>query len=167
MSKSKKLLEIIKKAVREEVRTVVREELSLALGTKKELTSEHIAHGLSLTEMSKTSKLSRKKETVKPKKRTNVEYTNNAELNKVLNETANEEWKTVNGQTYADGRSGLASAMGMGSAEQMFGGKPSAQQMLPNDRKGVQLSDEMADVLTRDYSTLLKKVDEKAGKMRP
>ena len=38
MSKSKKLLEIIKKAVREEVRTVVREELREVLGNEKKLT---------------------------------------------------------------------------------------------------------------------------------
>ena len=35
MSNTKKLLEIIRKAVRQEVRTVVREELQIALGTKK------------------------------------------------------------------------------------------------------------------------------------
>ena len=100
------------------------------------------------------------------KKQKDFEFTRDPVLNKVLNETANakDEWKTMGGGAYTDGKSGLASAMGMGSAEQMFGGKPSAQQMLPNDRKGVQLSDEMADVLTKDYSALMKAIDKKKGK---
>ena len=55
----------------------------------------------------------------------------------------------------------------MQSPEQMFGGKPTAEQMLPNDRKHVQLDDGMKDILTRDYSQLMKKVDEKAKNKRP
>ena len=35
MTKSKKLLEIIKKAVREEIRTVIKEELAAVLGENK------------------------------------------------------------------------------------------------------------------------------------
>ena len=55
MTKSKKLLEIIKKAVREEIRTVIKEELAAVLGENK-LKIEHIDHGLNLTELAKTSK---------------------------------------------------------------------------------------------------------------
>ena len=49
----------------------------------------------------------------------------------------------------------------------MFGGKPTVEQMLPNDRKHVQVSDDMAEILTKDYSELMKKVDENAKKKRP
>ena len=139
MSTSKKLLEIIKKAVREEVRTAVREELKEVLGTKKKLTSEHIAHGFNLTDMANAPKNPYEQGTRQNKtKKTQFEYTK-----------------------------GLAAMMGMQTPDQMFGGKPSVQQMLPNDRKHVEVSDDMADILTRDYSQLMKKVDEKAKNKRP
>jgi|TARA_R110000822_G_scaffold43522_5_gene117420 hypothetical protein len=168
MSTSKKLLEIIKKAVREEVRTVVREELKEALGTKKELTPEHIKHGMSLAEMANSPKNPYEQgTTAKKKKRKTVEFTKDPVLNKILNETANEEWKTMGGGTFTNGKAGMASAMGLQSPEQMFGGKPTVEQMLPNDRKHVQVSDDMAEILTKDYSELMKKVDENAKKKRP
>jgi hypothetical protein len=167
MSKSKKLLEIIKKAVREEVRTAVREELREALGTKKELTQEHIKHGMSLTEMANSPKNPYEQGTTAKKKRKTVEFTKDPVLNKILNETANEEWKTMGNKTFSDGKAGMASMMGMQSPDQAFGGKPSIQQMLPNDRKHVAVSEDMAEILTKDYSALLKKVEEKASKKRP
>ena len=168
MSTSKKLLEIIKKAVREEVRTVVREELKEALGTKKELTPEHIKHGMSLAEMANSPKNPYEQgTTAKKKKRKTVEFTKDPVLNKILNETANEEWKTMGNKTFSDGKAGMASMMGMQSPDQAFGGKPSIQQMLPNDRKHVAVSEDMAEILTKDYSALLKKVEEKASKKRP
>ena len=70
-------------------------------------------------------------------------------------------------RSFTDGKQGLAAMMGMQSPDQMFGQKPSAEQMLPNDRKHVQLDDNMKDVLTRDYSQLMKKVDEKVKNKRP
>ena len=167
MSTSKKLLEIIKKAVREEVRAVVRQELSEALGTKKQLTPEHIKHGMNLTEMAKSPKNPHEQGTVKPKKRKIVEFTKDPVLNKILNETANEDWKTMGGKTFSDGKAGMASMMGMQSPGEIFGGKPTIEQMLPQDRKHVQVSDDMAEVLTKDYSALMKKIDEKANKKRP
>jgi len=169
MSTSKKLLEIIKKAVREEVRAVVRQELSEALGTKKQLTPEHIKHGMNLTEMAKSPKNPHEQGTVKPKKRKIVEFTKDPVLNKILNETANskDEWPTMGGKSFTNGKAGMASAMGMQSPGEMFGGKPTVEQMLPQDRKHIQVSDDMAEVLTKDYSALMKKIDEKASKKRP
>jgi len=167
MSTSKKLLEIIKKAVREEVRTAVREELKEVLGTKEQLTSEHIKHGFNLTEMAKAPTNPYEQGTRQNKnKPSQFEYTRDPVLNKVLNETANskEEWPTMGGQAYTNGQGGLASAMGMNSPEQMFGGKPTVEQMLPKDRKHVQVSDDVAEMLTKDYSALMKKIDEKKGK---
>jgi hypothetical protein len=101
------------------------------------------------------------------KKRQSVEFTKDPVLNKILNETANEEWKTMGNKTFTDGRSGMAAMMGLNTPDQTFGAKPTIAQMLPNDRKHIQVSDEMADILTKDYSALLKKVDEKANKTRP
>ena len=60
----------------------------------------------------------------------------------------------------ADARSGLASMMGYGDTVAQTG-KPSIEQMMPNDRKHVSVDSKMADVLTRDYSELVKKMNEK------
>ena len=54
------------------------------------------------------------------------------------------------------GRSGLASAMGLQSPDEVFGGKPSIQQMLPDDRKHIKIDKNLEGILTRDYSDLMK-----------
>ena len=84
------------------------------------------------------------------------EYTENKELNSVLNETARsmkggEEWPTMG---KAEFRSNMAQAMG-GTMDQMFGGNTTAA-MLPNDRKNVQVDTHVEKALTRDYSELVK-----------
>ena len=47
MKKTEKLLELIRKVVREEVRSVIQEEL----GSKKKLTKEAIKHGMNLNDI--------------------------------------------------------------------------------------------------------------------
>ena len=59
------------------------------------------------------------------------------------------------------GRAGLASMMGMESPDQMFGEKPSVQQMIPDDKKHVEIPDDISTALTRDYSQLMKAIDKK------
>ncbi len=164
MKKTSKLVEIIKKAVREEVRTVVREELKAALG-KKSLTKENIEHGINLVDIQNSPKNPHEQGTQKPKKQ-DFTFSKDPVLNKILNETASEqeEWKTMGDKTFnrADAMSGLASKMGYGDVSKGTpAGKPSIEQMLPKDRKHADISNEMANVLTRDYSDLMKKIDEK------
>ena len=163
MKKTEKLLELIRKVVREEVRAVIKEELS---GERK-LTKEAIKHGMNLHDIANSPKNPYEQGTRKRKSKDDFQFTKDPVLNKVLNETANEDWPTMGGKSFSGGKEGLASMMGMQSPEQMFGGKPTAEQMLPNDRKHVQLDDGMKDILTRDYSQLMKKVDEKAKNKRP
>ena len=106
--------------------------------------------------------------TRKRKQKEDFQFTKDPVLNKVLNETANkDEWPTMGDRSFTDGKQGLAAMMGMQSPDQKKKKKPSAEQMLPNDRKHVQVDDNMADILTRDYSQLMKKVDEKAKNKRP
>jgi len=101
-----------------------------------------------------------------PAKREDFTFTSDPAINKILNETANsqqdEEWKTMGNKEFnrEDARSGLASMMGYGDIPAQTG-KPSIEQMLPSDRKHVDVGSKMADVLTRDYSTLVKKMNEK------
>ena len=164
MKKTEKLLELIRKVVREEVRAVIKEELT----GQKQLTKEAIQHGMNLHDIANSPKNPYEQGTRKMKKKNDFQFTKDPVLNKVLNETANkDDWPTMGGKPFEGGREGLAAMMGMQSPEQMFGGKPSVEQMLPNDRKHVQVDDNMADILTRDYSQLMKKVDEKAKSKRP
>ena len=164
MKKTEKLLELIRKVVREEVRSVIQEEL----GSKKKLTKEAIKHGMNLNDIVNAPKNPYEQGTRKRKQKEDFQFTKDPVLNKVLNETANkDEWPTMGDRSFTDGKQGLAAMMGMQSPDQMFGQKPSAEQMLPNDRKHVQLDDNMKDVLTRDYSQLMKKVDEKTKNKRP
>jgi len=136
--KKSDLIEVIRKVVRKEVKSALKEELS-----KKQPSS----NGEFGQMMEHAQGLFNKKE-----------YTDNKVLNEALNQTAKEKeaWPTMGGKTFTDGRAGLASAMGMQSPDQMFGGKPSAQQMMPDDRKHIKIDDDLAGILTRDYSSLMK-----------
>jgi hypothetical protein len=153
--KKSDLVKIIKEAVREEVRAVLKEELGQAKSpsTPNEFSNmmEH-AEGLF------------------GKKQSKKQFVKDPVLNEVLNETANspgaEEWPTMGGKTLQSkhakaGKPGLASLMGMESMDQAFGSKPSIQQMLPDDKKHVEVPEEIGKALTRDYSTLMKAMDKK------
>ena len=141
------------------IRKVVKEEISLAI--RKEL--RPIIKEVKLKAATKTAK--------KPvEKVSSKNFTSDDTLNSILNETAQqlqsertEEWPTMgNGQmTSENARHGLASLMGMNDPNQMFGGKPSAAQMLPDDRKGAAVPAALEKALTRDYSDLVKAMDKK------
>jgi len=138
--KKSDLVEVIRKVVRKEVKLAIKEELS-----KKQPSSDGEFNNM----MEHAEGLFNNK---------NKKYTKNTALNEALNDTANskEEWPTMGGKTLSDGRAGLASMMGMESPDQVFGGKPTVEQMLPDDRKHIKIDDNLAGVLTRDYSALMK-----------
>ena len=150
--KKSDFVKIIREAVRAEMRAVLKE----VSGNKKSTVNEF------------TNVMSHAEDLFKPKKKVkNQKFTDNAALNDVLNETANQEaWPTMGGKTItansaAGGKSGLAAAMGLGSMDQAFGGKPSVQQMLPDDKKHVEVPEEVGKALTRDYSELMKAINKK------
>ena len=92
-------------------------------------------------------------------------FSSNPMLNEALQETA-ESWPTMGNRDLtakdaAAGRAGLAAVMGMQSPEEMFGGKPSAQEMIPQDKQHVDVPEEISAALTRDYSDLMKAIDKK------
>jgi hypothetical protein len=154
--KKSNLLEVIKKVVRKEVRLAIKEELNKKEPSKTSQFGEMMEHADGL--FNNENKQS---------------YVNDPILNDVLNETANQprnnttgaEWPTMGGRELnssdAPAGPGLASLMGMGNPNEMFGGKPSLQQMVPEDRQNVQIDDELATALTRDYSGLMKAIDKK------
>ena len=69
--------------------------------------------------------------------------------------------KTLNSNDAMGGKSSLAASMGMGSMDQAFGGKPTAQQMAPTDRQHIEVPKEVEKALTRDYSDLMKVINKK------
>ena len=83
-------------------------------------------------------------------------FTKNSILNEVMNETAaTEEWKTLGGGTYDSSR------MGEVMASQYQGIMNNNSSTAP-----VSVDGQTADFLNKDYSTLLKKVEEKAKTTR-
>ena len=152
--KKSELVKIIREAVRAEIKVVLKE----ILGTKKSKITEFsnvMSHAETLFKPKKTKKIVKQ------------QFTENSVLNDVLNETANQtEWPTMGGKTISAnsapaGKSGLAAAMGLGNMDETFGGKPSAQQMLPADRQHVSVPKDVEKALTRDYSDLMKVINKK------
>jgi len=155
--KKSELVKIIREAVRAEIKVVLKE----ILGAKKSNITEFS------NTMSHAETLFKPKKSKKTKKIAKQQFTENSVLNDVLNETANQtEWPTMGGKTLSAnsapaGKSGLAAAMGLGNMDETFGGKPSAQQMLPADRQHVEVPKDVEKALTRDYSDLMKAINKK------
>ena len=95
-------------------------------------------------------------------------YSKDVTLNEILNETAGqmEEYKTAGRQMNASdalgGRTGMAAAMGMNPQQSQ--GPLNAQEMVPSDRRGVQIPDAVSNALTKDYRGLMKAINKKNNK---
>jgi hypothetical protein len=139
---------IIRKVIREEVKAAVRTEFKEALSPNKKEDHKIIDHGLDLHE--KVGKFEKKN------------YSKNPLLNNLLNETAQTPIPTMNGATYTSKdavggiRSKFAAAM---DPNKDFGGAPSAQEMIPDDKKHVQVPDYIQNALTKDYSGVVKEMN--------
>ena len=141
--KKSDLVRVIREVIRQEVKKVLKEELKKALPQKENDPNEF-------------SKMMEHADTLFNGPKKSQQFTNNPALNEAMNQTANDDWPTMGGKTFTDGRAGLASAMGIQSPDQMFGGKPTVDQMIPQDRKHIKIDDDLAGILTRDYSALMK-----------
>jgi len=156
--KKSDLIRVIREVVKKEVALAVKKEVRNVLNPKKADT---------ITEFSKVMEHAEELFTEKPVKK----FTKDPILNEVLNETANA-WPTMGNKTLDStdawaGRAGLASAMGIKSPEEMFGAKgekPSLEQMLPADKKHVEVPEAVGKALTRDYSDLMKVMNKKQRK---
>ena len=163
-----KLAQVIRKIVREEVRKEVRTLLNERKAPKAKVTKNEFKKGLkhALGLQDGIERAARKPKVQK-------QYTKNAALNAILNETAgeieagNQEYPTMNQQVYtADSsqgfdRASLAAKMGYGDMNPS--GTPSIQEMIPrtNVAGGINhatsVDPGVAKALTRDYSELVKK----------
>ena len=92
------------------------------------------------------------------------EFSKNSVLNDVLNETATaDDWKTMGGGTYDSSRANEVMSSQYGDMMNGGSNKVNANEMVAS--MGVhpdKVDDKIKDIFTKDYSGLLKKMDEKA-----
>ena len=122
------------------IREVVREEIRLGL---KEVIGEV-----------------KKQPVQKPKKKQN--YTKNSVLNEVLNETNADDWETMGGSKYTSDRMG--EIVGNSYKDLVNDDSGNANGSLAVEM-GVNPNDPAAAFLKKDYRKLMKKVEEKKGKI--
>ena len=124
------------------IREVVREEIRLGL---KEVIGEV-----------------KKQPVQKSKPRTKQKYTKNSVLNEVLNETNAEDWETMGGSKYTADRMG--EIVGNSYKDLVNDDSGNANGSLAVEM-GVNPNDPAAAFLKKDYRKLMKKVEEKKGKI--
>ncbi len=157
--KKNQFIKLIRETVSKEVRRAVRMELNEILNppdNSVKTFNEQIQNGVQMQRQAEVSQ-------------PDVEYTKNATLNELLNETANDmkAYPTAGGRTLtaADaigGKGQLAAAMGLPSLGQN-GGPATVQEMVPADRQGAPIPDAVSKALTKDYRGLMKAINKKRG----
>lgn len=153
--KKSDLVRVIREVIRQEVKKIVKEELKAVLPKKENNPNEF------------SNMMEHANELFNGKKKEDRNFTDNKVLNNVLNETANNltDWPKMGNKTLTskDAIAGpdLAGKFGLQSPNEMFGSKPTAQQMVPSDRQHVEVPKEVEKALTRDYSDLMKAIDKK------
>tara|TARA_B100000287_G_scaffold210475_1_gene198647 strand:+ start:430 stop:879 length:450 start_codon:yes stop_codon:yes gene_type:complete len=137
--------------IRQVIRKIVREEVQVAL--KKELTE--VFKSLKSKPISETKRVIKKRKPAKLAK--------DPVLNKILNETRNEqsdgyeEYPTMGGKTFD--RNSMASLMGYGNVGSE--GNVDRAQMTRGHQGAVVQDEVLAKALNRDYSDVMKAIDKK------
>ena len=144
--------------IRTMIRTIVREEVAMAIG---EVVNELKQPPLSSKSSQQVSKPKPKKKIIEKK-----QYTKNSILNEVMNETAMaDEWKTMGGGTYDSSK---MNDVVSSQYSDLMNGNQSGEDMITS--MGVSpdaVDDSIKDALNRDYSKLVKKMNEQPrGKIK-
>ena len=143
-----------KSKIKTMIRQIVREEVALAI-------HEVITELKQPTVVKNTTVQNPKKKKVEKK-----HYTSNSILNEVMNETANSDWEDLGGGTFTtDKMSDILAKEYNGTTN--GNGKVNADAMVAS--MGVnpnQVDDSVKDIFTKDYRSLMKKVDEKSKQTR-
>ena len=155
--KKQELIKIIELVVRKEV--------------KKQVNEIFIKENNKTQEPSLTELVSEPINEVETKPKKEVHYTDNQELNKVLNETAggipqgDSDYPTMSGGIYDTSR--MSEMLGYGN---LGGDKETKRKVAAVDtikKAGVdvdQVPDHVQNALTKDYSAVMKAIDQKKGK---
>mgnify|MGYP003137987651 CR=1 FL=1 len=139
--------------IRTVIRKMVREEVAMAI---QEVITEL------KQPIQQVSKPKQKKKIVEKTK-----YSNNSVLNDVLNETAvSDEWKSIGGGKFDSSR--MNEVMSSQYGELMNGGgEVNADVMIASlGANPKEVDDNVKDIFTKDYRSLMKKVDEKSKQKR-
>ena len=135
--------------IRTIIRKIVREEVGMAI--------QEVITELKQPTQQQVSQPKSKKKTVEQKS-----FTSNSVLNDVLNETAmGDEWKTMGGGTYDSSRASevLSSTYGKMMSDDSVPNGDAMVASMGSDPN--QVPDDVKKALTRDYSGLMKAIDEK------
>ena len=143
---------VIRKIVREEVAKAIQEVITEMKEPLQQINTVHAG------EIRKTT----------PKKKKVVEkknFSSNSVLNDVLNETANSEWETLGGGTQTS--KNMNNVLQNQYSDLMAGGNnvPLPQTDI-DDRPVTNVSDDLVNNLTKDYSKTLKAMEKSANKSR-
>ena len=164
--KKQELIKIIEAVVRKEVKKQMNEIFI------KEENSSSLTELVSKPITEKDIKEPIRKKQVKPKKE--IHYTSNQALNKVLNETVggvpqgDGGYETMGGGIYDSSRVNeiLARETGLGDTETVKEKKREIAAVDTINKSGVsvdQVPDHVQDALTKDYSAVMKAIDQKKG----
>ena len=133
------------------IRKIVREEVAMAI---QEVITELKQPNQRVSQPKPKKKIVEKKS-----------YTSNSILNDVLNETANDEWKTMGGGTYTANK--MNDVLKGQYSDMMSGGNVNvAPQTDINDRPVTNVPDHLMNAFTKDYSKTLKAMEKSANKSR-
>jgi len=151
---TKSFLKLLRKVIREEVQSVVRKEMRLALNERKVDHKKVIDHGMDLHNVVSTS---RKSSTTKKKK-----FVKDNMLNDILNETAH----TADFTTMND----PASIYQTNAVEDFASSRQSTKPLVTNDVNGAPVNMQnknvakTVDLMSKDYSSLMKAIEKKKGR---
>ena len=139
--------------IRQVIRKIVREEVAMAIG---EVITELKQPVQQVSQPKPKKKIAEKKT-----------FSKNSIINDVLNETASDdEWKTMGGGTYDSSKVNQVVSSQYGELMN-GGGKVNADAMIASmGTDPTQVDDSVKDIFTKDYRTLMKKVDEKTNQKR-
>tara|TARA_Y100000361_G_scaffold74929_1_gene66283 strand:+ start:270 stop:719 length:450 start_codon:yes stop_codon:yes gene_type:complete len=144
-----------KTKIRTAIRKIVREEVAMAI--------QEVITELKQPTQQRVSQPKPKKKIVEKKS-----YSSNSVLNDVLNETAQtEEWKTMGGGTYTTNDMGNVLKNQYGDLMGNKGGVNPDAMIASMGADPNSVPDNVKDIFTKDYSKVLKAMDEKSKQNRP
>ena len=144
-----------KKNIKTVIRQIVREEVAMAI--------HEVITELKQPTQQKVSQPKPKKKIVEKK-----EFTKNSILNDVLNETAmDDEWKTMSGGTYTSNDMGNVLKNQYGNLMNGKQGVNPDEMIASMGANPNSVPDNVKNIFTKDYSKVLKAMDEKAKEKRP
>jgi hypothetical protein len=160
--KKSELIQAIKEALIPEIEKIVKKRVNLAAAQIIKENRKYSKPAVEKRDTSLSSLMNEKSAPSPSEVEGNTSYTKqtfikgNDMLNDMLNETAQQaqEYKQMGAGDYT---SDMAKNFRSANPMSAFGsGKPTAEQMIPDDRRGRDIPDALANALTKDYSSLVK-----------